>query len=74
VQQQQEHTVSPSVHATLYEAYRRELSELLDLLLAGEVVSNRAVAERLVRSVGALLWLQVTRRRMALSVTESGDQ
>jgi hypothetical protein len=47
--------VSPSVHVTLYQAYRRELSELLDLLLAGEVVSDRATAERLVRVVGVLL-------------------
>jgi hypothetical protein len=49
--------VSRSAHATLYKAYGRELSELLDLLLAGEVVSDRAVAERLVRFVGALLRL-----------------
>lgn len=47
--------MSGSVHATRYKAYGRELSELLNLLLVGEVVSDRAVAERLVRVVGALL-------------------
>lgn len=31
-------TVSLSVHATLYEAYGEELAELLDTLLAGEVI------------------------------------
>jgi hypothetical protein len=46
--------VSPSVHETLYQAHGRELSELLDLLLAGEVVSDRATAERLVKVVGAV--------------------
>lgn len=46
--------MSPSVHATLYASYGRELHELLDLLLTGEVVTDRATAERLVRSVGAL--------------------
>ena len=49
--------MSGPVHATLYKAHARELAELLDLLLAGEVVSDRAVAERLVRVVGALLRL-----------------
>lgn len=42
------------VHATLYEAYGRELGVLLDELLAGEVVSDRVTAERLVRAVGTL--------------------
>ena len=46
--------MSPSVHATLHEAYRRELAELLEVLLTGEVVSDRATAERLIRSNGAL--------------------
>lgn len=46
--------MSPSVHATLYQAHKRELSQLLDLLLAGEVVSDRATAERLVKVVGAV--------------------
>jgi hypothetical protein len=48
--------VSRSVHVTLYEAYGRELSALLDQLLTGEVMPDRT-AERLVRSVGALLRL-----------------
>ena len=47
--------MSGAVHVTLYKAHARELSELLDLLLAGEVVSDPAVAEHLVRVVGALL-------------------
>jgi hypothetical protein len=47
--------VSRSVHVTLYETYGQELSQLLDLLLTGEVVADRAAAERLVRVVGALL-------------------
>jgi len=45
------------VHTTLYQAYGRELAELLDLLLAGEVVSDRATAEQLVRVVSVLLRL-----------------
>jgi hypothetical protein len=49
--------VSRSAHTTLYEGYGRELSELLDLLLAGEVLSDRTTAEQLVRVVGALLRL-----------------
>src|SRR5262249_41641841 len=57
VRYSRERAVSKSVHATVYEAYGRELSELLDLLLAGEVVSDRVVTERLVRCVGALLRL-----------------
>lgn len=49
--------MSRSVPATLYEAYGRVLSELRDELLTGEVVSDRATVERLVRVVGALLLL-----------------
>lgn len=54
--------MSLSVHATLYGVYAEELSELLDTLLAGEVVTDRATAERLVRSVGALVRLQQRHR------------
>jgi hypothetical protein len=54
--------VSPSVHTTLYKVYGQDLSELLDLLLAGEVVSDRATAEQLVRVVGALLRLHARHR------------
>lgn len=43
---------------TLHEAYGRELAELLELVLAGDLVADRAVAERLVRSLGALVRLQ----------------
>jgi hypothetical protein len=46
--------VSRSVHTTLHKAHGRDLAVLLDELLAGEVVSDRVTAERLVRSVGAL--------------------
>ena len=45
------------MHATLYQVHGRELAELLDLLLTGEAVSDRATVERLVRFVGALLRL-----------------
>jgi hypothetical protein len=48
--------VSLSVHATLYRAFAAELSELLDTVLAGEA-ADRATAERLVRAVGALVYL-----------------
>lgn len=46
-----------SVHATLHQVFDRELSELLDTVLAGEVVTDRDTAERLVRAVGALVRL-----------------
>jgi hypothetical protein len=38
------------VHATLCRVFGDELSGLLDTVLAGEVVSGRDTAERLVRS------------------------
>ncbi len=46
-----------SVHATMYRFFDDELSGLLDMVLSGDVVSDRAAAERLVRSVGALVHL-----------------
>lgn len=46
--------MSPSVHTTLQEAYRREIADTLELLLAGEIVSDRATAEYLIRILGAL--------------------
>ncbi|MGI9001140.1 MAG: hypothetical protein ACR2GH_05690 [Pseudonocardia sp.] len=49
--------MSRSVHVAVSRVFGDELSELLDTVLAGEVVSDRAVAERLVRSVGALAHL-----------------
>lgn len=49
--------MSRSVHATLYKVFDGELSELLDTVLAGEVVADRDTAERLVRTVGALVYL-----------------
>lgn len=45
------------MHTTLYEAYGRVLTQLRDELLTGEVVSQRATVERLIRVVGALLLL-----------------
>lgn len=49
--------VSRSVHATMYQVFDRELSHLLDVVLAGDVVDDRETAERLVRTVGALVHL-----------------
>ena len=48
--------------SALHEAYGRELAALLEQLLAGDLVADRAVAERLVRSLGALVWLQQQHR------------
>lgn len=43
----------------LHEAYERELSELLEAVLAGDLMSDRAALERqVVPVVGALVWLQ----------------
>ncbi|MGH3833131.1 MAG: hypothetical protein ACRDRS_22310 [Pseudonocardiaceae bacterium] len=47
---------------TLHEVYGQELAELLDMVLAGEVVTDRDVAERLVRSLGALVHLHQRHR------------
>lgn len=41
--------MNPAIRQALYEAYGRELSELMEQLLTGEVVSDRAVPEHLVR-------------------------
>ncbi len=54
--------VSLSVSATLHEVHGQELVELLDTVLAGEVVADRDVAERLVRSIGALVHLHQRHR------------
>lgn len=40
-------------HATRYRLLDEELSSLLEIVLAGEVVGDRAIAERLVRFLGA---------------------
>ncbi len=45
------------MHTMLYRFFDDELANLLDTVLAGEVVADRATAERLVRSVGALAHL-----------------
>lgn len=49
--------MTPSVHTTRYRLFNEELSGLLDTVLAGEVVSDRATAERLVRFLGAVAYL-----------------
>lgn len=40
-------------HPTRYRLLDEELSSLLDVVLAGEVIGDRAIAERLVRFLGA---------------------
>lgn len=43
----------------LHGAHTRELTMLLDAVLAGDLVKDRAAVERrVVRSLGALAWLQ----------------
>jgi hypothetical protein len=54
--------VSLLLPATLHEVYGQELAELLDTVLAGEMVTDRDMAERLVRSVGALVHLRQRHR------------
>ncbi len=49
--------MSYSVHATRYRVFHDELSELLDTVLGGEMIADRATAERLVRSLGAAVYL-----------------
>ena len=51
-------------HPTLYDAHGRELAELLDHVLAGDLASSdRVVVERqIVRVLGALMWLQQRHR------------
>lgn len=50
-------SVNRSTHTTMYQVFDRELSQLLDVVLAGDVVDDRDIAERLVRAVGALVHL-----------------
>lgn len=54
--------MSRSAYVTAYRVFSNELSELLDTVLVGEVVADRAVAERLVRSMGALVDLHEQHR------------
>lgn len=42
----------------LHAAYGQELAELLEQVLAGDLVKDRPAGERLVRSLGALVLLQ----------------
>jgi hypothetical protein len=50
------------VHVTLYQVYGEELSELLDIVLTGEVGGDWATAQRLVRTVGALVHMHQRHR------------
>ena len=49
--------MSYSVHATRYRMFRDELSDVLDIVLTGEIIDDRATAERVVRSLGAVAYL-----------------
>ena len=44
-------------HPTCYRLLDEELSSLLEIVLAGEVIADRAIAERLVRFLGAVISL-----------------
>lgn len=44
-------------HPTCYRLLDEELSSLLEIVLAGEVIGDRAIAERLVRFLGAAISL-----------------
>lgn len=44
-------------HSTRYRLLSKELSSLLEIVLAGEVIEDRAIAERLVRFLGASISL-----------------
>jgi hypothetical protein len=49
----------PAPHAAVHEAHGRDLAELLDHVLAGDLDSSGVVVERqIVRALGALMWLQ----------------
>lgn len=50
--------MSQSVPQTLHRVFDQELTSLLDLVLAGDAVVDRATAERLVRLLGALSRVQ----------------
>lgn len=54
--------MSRSAYVAVHRVFGNELSELLDTVLGGEVVSDRDTAERLVRSVGALVDLHARHR------------
>lgn len=49
--------MSCSVHATRYRMFSDELSDLLDIVLTGEIIDDRATAERVVRALGAVVYL-----------------
>ncbi len=46
--------VNRSVPQTLHRVFEQELTSLLDIVLAGDAVPDRATAERLVRALGAI--------------------
>lgn len=47
--------MSSSVHATRHRMFHDELSDVLDIVLTGEVIDDRATAERVVRSLGVVV-------------------
>lgn len=49
--------MNQSVSKTVHRVFHDELSDLLDTVLAGEVVADRAIAERLVRALGTIVHL-----------------
>lgn len=51
------HMLAQRTQPHTYTALGDELADVLEVVLAGEVVTDRAVAERLVRVVGALVRL-----------------
>ena len=46
-----------SVHVTRYRMFYDELSDVLDLVLTGEIIDDRATAERVVRALGVIVYL-----------------
>ncbi|MCA1703616.1 MAG: hypothetical protein LC808_10320, partial [Actinobacteria bacterium] len=47
--------MSYSVHATRSRMFHDELSDVLDIVLTGEVIDDRVTAERVVRSLGVVV-------------------
>ncbi len=54
--------MSYSVHVTRYRMFHDELSDVLDLVLTGEIIDDRATAERLVRALGVVVYLHESHR------------
>lgn len=54
--------MSYSVHATRYRMFHDELSDVLNIVLTGEIIDDRATAERVVRSLGVAVYLHERHR------------